>query len=171
MLDAAAMQGERALTARQQHQLVDPLREAKAHAAAGIANAQQQQAPGRQRGPYPLQHLGLRLRGQVVQHIQDDHGIGAAEWRTADVGLQHLTVRPERAARPRDLARHELYPAHRLGARRRRPGRRPVAALVTVRGGSQPRSQESLAAAQVEDARSCGQQAELQDRAEYRISA
>src|ERR1700687_2483732 len=39
LLDAAAMQGEQAVTARQQNHLVDPLREAKARTYAGIADA------------------------------------------------------------------------------------------------------------------------------------
>src|SRR6202011_2873851 len=121
---------------------------------------------------HALEDLALCRRGYVMQDIEDDYGIGAAEHGTADVALYHLAPRPECAARPVDLAPHQLYAAHRFGAGCRWPGPRPVPALIAaVLGGPQPGSEQSLTASQVEDAPVPAQQAEFQDRAEYRVAA
>jgi hypothetical protein len=46
-----------------------------------------------------------------------------------------------------------------------------VAAITAARGGLQPRGQQSLAAAQIQYARSPAQQTELENGAEHRIAA
>src|ERR1039457_2440606 len=120
---------------------------------------------------YTLQHLALRVRSDVVQHIQNHHGISGSERSATNIGLDHFAAAPARAVRARDIASDQLDTANGLSLRCWRPSPRPNTALAAACGREQPSRQQSLATPQVQYSAVTLQQPEFQDGAVYRIGA
>src|ERR1035438_9210989 len=113
----------------------------------------------------------MQRRGQVVQNIQHDHGVGRTELGAADVGLQPLGPGTERATGTLDLTGHQFDTAYRQLSGCRRPMRWPASACVAALRSLQPRRQQTLTGAQIEYMPTPEQQPALEDGTIGRIAA
>lgn len=88
------------MTTQAHHQAIDPARVQEAQTRIRVTDAQQQQAPVRQGGANAMQHIGLRARVEILQHIQKYHGIGGPEIDLANVTRLDVKIGMEREPRP-----------------------------------------------------------------------
>src|SRR5579872_4208962 len=89
--------------------------------------------------------------GQVVHHVEDHRRIGTPEFGAADISLTDVAVSAQRSLCPPDLALHQLNTAHALDARGRRPAHGPGSLGIKTSRRPQPRDEQPLAAAEIQD--------------------
>ena len=157
LAERPAFQRRPAAAPRERYGVVHRLAEGEARAPVGIPDTHQQHAPRGERGTHAREDAFLRCVVVVVQHIEDHDRIGGTVVYVTDIPVHDLHPREgverERAPRTPHLLRIDLD-AHVGGEIRRcRPAARPgpgALACVTTARREQPRREQSLACAQIE---------------------
>src|SRR5262249_59849538 len=80
-----ALEPHPATVTHERHGMIERVAECEARACGRVSDAQQQQPVLAERAAYAIQHPFLPGVIEVVQHVEDHHGIGAAVVYVADV--------------------------------------------------------------------------------------
>jgi hypothetical protein len=137
----------------QKHSLIDVLAKHEPDSAAGVSNAQQEYSSDGQRRPSPGQHTQLRLVVDVMEYVHDYDGVHGAKVGLCDVTDLKFCIAAQSAACTLDIPSSQFDSPERGRSRRREPFRRPkMRAFFKARSGAdQPRCQQSLTTAEIQD--------------------